>query len=1098
MAGAILSAFLQVVFENLASPVIEESASLWGVENDLKRLSRTLSRIRAVLEDADERQIKEEAVKIWLRDLKDVAYDVDDILDEFSTRAQQFKLDDGFQSNNNQVWSFFSSFSSKRLLSQFDLAAKIKEIVTQLDEIQKDSSHLQLREGFGLKRIETRERPQTSSFIDESYVFGREEEKLKIIDFLVSEDCRGKGVSVIPIVGMGGSGKTTLAQLVYNDERVRKHFELRMWVCVSEDFDITRLTKSIIQSATRNCFGLMDLDPLQVILEEVLNEKRFLLVLDDVWNEKSSDWDVLRVPFRVGSKGSKIVLTTRSEIVSSIMGTVPAHHLGYLSDEHCWSLFAHRAFSGGLSGVNPNLERIGKEIIKKCQGLPLAAKTIGGLLHTKHDPSEWEVILNSKIWDLPEDLSDILPALKLSYHHLPASLKRCFVYCSIFPNNYVFDREKLVQLWMAEGFIQYDGRKQIEDIGSDYFNDLLRRSFFQCSYDHRRGQEVHTMHDLIHGLAQSIAADEYFRMADAKTYSISRRARYSSLLCGNIDPSMFGLFYKCKNLRTFLSLCEQPNSINQIPLDFFLKLKSLRVLDFCHTRITELPSSVDNLTHLRFLDVSHTRIKMLPEALSRLYNLQTLKLKGCFELLRLPKEMKNLVNLQHLEVEPYSRLTSMPPHVGMITNLQTLSTFIVGKETGCGIGELKNMMSLRGSLSLSRLENVDKIEEACEARLFDKQYIHKLEMIWSRGDAIRDEVTQEKVLNCLRPHTDLKELSILHYCGVEFPSWIYDSTLTNLVSLRLLYCQKCKMLPSLGQLPFLKNLYIGAMNNIKYVGHELCGSQRVKGFPSLQVLTFASMPYFEEWSGPKEGEFCCLSEISFSICHKLRKLSCLPPALRTLNISNCRSLTSIPRLPSIQNLAIQYCDEILLLSLTQLTTLSFLDISGLRNLTMLPTGLLKPLTVLEEIKISFCDELMCLSDCPGDLQNLVSLKHLEISDCPNLTSLAEEVLPSSIEHFVVSSCPNLRSLPKGMGKLTSLQELEIKDCEQLATLPEGMKNLSSLQLLEIFHCPQIQYLPEDGLPTKLQHLSICDCPILQLQCQNQGGQDWHKVVMTQQ
>ncbi|XP_043698573.1 putative disease resistance protein RGA3 [Telopea speciosissima] len=952
-----------------------------------------------------------------------------------------------------------------------------------------------MREGFGLKRIEPRERPQTSSFIDESYVFGREEEKLKIIELLVSEDSRGKGVSVFPIVGMGGAGKTTLAQLVYNDERVKKHFELRIWVCVSEDFDIIRLAKSIIQSATRNCFGLMDLDPLQVILEEILNEKRFLLVLDDVWNEKSSDWDVLRVPFRVGAKGSKIVVTTRSEMVSSIMGTVPAHHLEGLSDEHCWSLFAQRAFAGGLSGVHPNLVRIGKEIIKKCQGLPLAAKTIGGLLHSKQDPNEWEVILNSRIWDLPEDLSDILPALKLSYHHLPASLKRCFVYCSIFPKDYIFDREKLVQLWMAEGFIQYDGRKRIEDIGNDYFNDLLRRSFFQCSYDHRRGHKVHKMHDLIHGLAQSIAADEYFRMEDAKPYNISRRARYSSLLCGNIDPSMFDLFYKCKSLRTFLSLCEQPpKSINKIPLDFCLKLKSLRVLDLSHTRITELPSSIENLTHLRFLDISHTRIKMLPEALSRLYNLQTLKLKECFELLRLPKEMMNLVNLRHLEVEPYSRLTSMPPHVGMLTNLQTLSTFIVGKETGCGIGELKNMMSLRGSLSLSRLENVDKIEEACEARLFDKQHIQKLELTWSRGDAIRDEVVEERVLNSLHPHTDLKELSILYYCGVEFPSWIFDSTLTNLVSLRLVYCRKCKLLPFLGQLPFLSNLYIGAMNSIKYVGHEFSGSQRVKGFPSLQALTFASMPYFEEWSGPKEGEFCCLSEISLSICPKLRKLSCLPPTLTTLNISSCRMLTSIPRLPSIQNLVIQYCDEPLLLSLTQLTTLSSLEISGFRYLTMLPTGLLKSLTLLKEIKISFCDELMCLSDYPEGLQNLVSLKHLEISECPNLKSLTEEVLPTALEHFVVSSCPNLRSLPKGMGNLTSLQELEIRDCEQLATLPKGMKNLSSLQLLEICCCPQILSLPEEGLPTKLQHLSISDCPILQNRCQNQGGQDWHKIA----
>ncbi|XP_010251864.1 PREDICTED: putative disease resistance protein RGA1 [Nelumbo nucifera] len=1093
MANAILSAFLQVVFENLASPVIEEFGLLLGVDKELKGLSRTLLRIRAALNDAEEREIKEEAVKIWLRDLKDVAYEVDDLLDEVATKALESKVHAGFQSDNNQVTSFFSSFNSSQLLCQIGLAHRIREISDKLCEIRKESSDLRLRE-VGDKRIGIKERPQTSSLIDESFIFGREAEKREIIELLLSENYRGQDISVIPIVGMGGLGKTTLAQLVYNDERVKKHFELRMWIFVTEDFDVRRLTKSIIESATRKTFELMDLDPLQVTLEEILSDKRFLLVLDDVWNEKSKDWDALRVPFRVGERGSKIIVTTRSKIVSSIMGTISSYHLPGLSDEHCWLLFAQRAFLDGILDVHPNLVKIGKEIVKKCQGLPLAAKTLGGLLHSKTDENEWEVILNSKIWDLPEGFNDILPALKLSYHHLPGHLKRCFVYCSIFPKDYVFDKQKLVQLWMAEGYIISDGIKRMEDIGNQYFDDLLWRSFFQHSYNYEKRQSIYTMHDLIHELAQSIAADECLKVEDNRPYSISRRLHYLSLLSENIDPTVFEVFYKCRILRTFLLLHEHPTNIEHVPPNLFLKLRSLRVLDLSHTRITELPSSVDNLTHLRYLDLSQTLIKILPESFCKLYNLQTLKLRGCYELLELPKNTMNLINLRHLEIEIYSRLISMPPHIGRLTNLQTLSTFTVGKDEECGIGQLKNMMNLRGSLAITKLENILKLEETQEGKLLNKHYIHKLELIWSRGEAInlRDGVAEHQVLEGLKPHENLKELTIRDYCGFKFPSWVCDPSFSNLVSLRLLYCRKCEFLPPLGQLPFLKCLYIGAMNKVKYVDHEFCGDGAVKGFPSLESLTFASMPFLEQWTGPNGGEFPCLSEITFTLCPKLRVILHFPSTTTTVQISNCRRLTTLPSLPSIRNLVVQYCDEMLLRSLPQLMNLSSLDISGFPELISLPQELLYSLTALKELDISYCEGLRSLSENQG-LQHLSSLEHLEISECPSLISLAEEVLPTTLKHFEISNCPNLRSLPKKMGNLSSLQDIEIRECQQLEHLPEGIQNLTSLQLLEIWGCPQILSFPEDRLPDNLQHLSISKCPQLVVRCQDHCGEDWHKI-----
>ncbi|KAF6996500.1 hypothetical protein CFC21_012833 [Triticum aestivum] len=193
---------------------------------------------------------------------------------------------------------------------------------------------------------------------------------------------------------------------------------------------------------------------IQEDLSKKLTDKRFLLVLDDVWNEDPEKWYTYHRALVTGGKGSRIVVTTRNKNVGIVMGGMAPYYLNQLSDDDCWYLFRSYAFVDGKSIEDPNLVRIGMEIVKKLKGLPLAAKAIGSLLYSKDTEDDWENVLRSEIWELPSDKNNILPALRLSYNHLPPVLKRCFAFCSVFHKDYVFEKDRFVQIWMALGFIQ--------------------------------------------------------------------------------------------------------------------------------------------------------------------------------------------------------------------------------------------------------------------------------------------------------------------------------------------------------------------------------------------------------------------------------------------------------------------------------------------------------------------------------------------------------------------------------------------------------------------------------------------------------------------
>ncbi|XP_021688400.2 putative disease resistance protein RGA3 [Hevea brasiliensis] len=252
---------------------------------------------------------------------------------------------------------------------------------------------------------------------------------------------------------MGGLGKTTFAQNVYNDEKVQNHFELKLWVCVSDVFDLKVIVEKTLKSIGKEP-GHFELDQLQTSLRNEISGKKYLFVLDDVWNEDLQKWMDLMALLMCGARGSRILVTTSSEKVAKITGGKLQHYsLKGLDLDKCWSLFKKIVFEG-KEPESPKVKEIEEQIVKKCVGVPLAIKTIASLLYYRDSEREWLTFLENDLSKITQNENVILNTLKLSYNHLLSHLKHCFAYCPLFPKDYVIDVKKLIHLWVAQGFIE--------------------------------------------------------------------------------------------------------------------------------------------------------------------------------------------------------------------------------------------------------------------------------------------------------------------------------------------------------------------------------------------------------------------------------------------------------------------------------------------------------------------------------------------------------------------------------------------------------------------------------------------------------------------
>ncbi|KAK9138966.1 hypothetical protein Sjap_009560 [Stephania japonica] len=1084
MAEQLLTGGAEHILNILIDKAVDEIGLIWGVNKDIANLKTLANEIQTVLRDAENKQESNAAVLLWLKELKDVAFFADDVLDEinFDALRRRIEVRDRIW---NKVLSFFTIYN--RISFRLRIGHRIREVNRRLGEIERGKERFRfvVRSGdvrLGLDR-------ETSSFVDDSKVFGRDDDRSRVIEMLNGGN-GGDGddnvVSVVAIVGLGGLGKTTLAQLVYNDVRIDGHFSLKIWVCVSDEFDKRKLFEKMVEAVLSKKCEVSTLDTMQTIIRDKIDGKKFLVVLDDMWWDEirfSEMWDALVVLLKCGARGSKVMVTTRSgEVASFVEGEFPAYHLQTLSDDDCWRLFECRAFSEGGAKRTQALEDIGREIVKKCAGVPLPVKTLGSLMHAKKAENEWLAVKSSEIWNIADVDKKIISVLKLSYDNLGPPLKRCFLYCSIFYHDFTIRRKMLVQLWMAEGLlVSPTGGKMMEDIGNEYFNTLCANSLFQDISKDKFGEvESCKMHDLVHDLAQAIAGTECSVVKADKMPEHASEIRYMSYDSGR-TKKFSERMYDARKLRTLFTY-----NIYEVGKDIsdnkFLKFKSLRVLDLGFTGIKELPSSIYKLKHLRFLDLSMTDIKELPKSITRLYNLQTLILKDCKKLMQLPKGLGKLINLRHLEIDLSGEWSEIPKGIGQLTDLQTLPLFLVkGKDDGCAITELGNLNLLRGMLSIYQLENVKGMADAMGANLKAKKGIHSLGLEWGRDDDnnINNDLV---VLDALQPNPTLKELWIRGFDGTRFPKWINaGARLGALVEISFYSCNKCEYLPSFGKLPSLKKLYISGMRNLKRFGgacYNSTGNSSIQvleeeteeteeagsavttvAYPSLESLLLGKLPNLEEWLELKLNSFPCLDSLYIDNCPKLRMLPSSFPLLKNLEFSSKSSDAAIASI------------------MTSLDILSCLFAEGFSNLQFLPEEVLRRNKFLHTFNLKNCpifegfvpeesncnnnEEVGLIPQPAVTLYELTALEVLNITECPKL-SMLPIALPSLKALGITKSNHMLVELLTE--RLASLTYLWVEDIPRLSSLPRDLLcNNKLLDYLAIVNCPQLEddFLPND-------------------------------------
>ncbi|XP_078182224.1 disease resistance protein RPP13-like [Carex rostrata] len=852
------------VLTKLADAVLQEALLLYGVDAKVDAVSRELGRIQVFLKGADKKQITDEQQKYWVKEVRDVAYSMEDVIDTFLMEVPQQP-----QKSTSVMEKMKRKLKiAKKIPAVHKLLDEISLIQTKMEEIEKSRLRYginNLCEGGG--EIQLPIRPCVLPDIDPE-IIGFNKAQEHIVKELLNETI--KKCYVVSIWGPGGLGKTTLAQKIYNSNDVKERFELRMWVVISQNFQLIDILRKIMEQLDPNKQP-KDEEAFLTMIHKSLRGKTYLIVFDDVWTNDL--WIQIEAALPNDNNGSRILMTTRfSDVSKEADPTCEPYKLEYLTNELSFELLLKKA----IPNHDPNnsafhgLFEILNQFVHKCGGLPLALVVVGGLLSKKPcNYNAWSKVLKTMSWHADgKKCSEIIGT---SYEDLPFALKSCFMYFAAFPEDYAFEPSELIQMWIAEGFIQQEDNRTLEETAESFLEDLVQRSMvFVKSRSHHGSIGRCYIHDLLRDLAIQKAKEDKFLVVyshpdDQRIMSGARRVAVHHVDC---DEDILS-----QNLRTLLYFGNKcmPNCSKQ---------RLLKVVCTGSSYDTKVKLKMfEGLTQLRYLDLTGQPNDKwegcLEKVIGAMKFLQTLcfhiKDKGC--LIPIPDSLWHINTLRHVKAKIPCE---MPPST-KLTNLQTLPEVIVTESWETESPHLPNLRGLR-------LRNNKSVSAgSVVAFLGTLEHLISLKIY---GDHIPLHIFDMK---CFPFYENLQCLIVENECGspheIAIDVCMFPPHLTYLFISKYQFHQD--VMSVLEKLPCLKVLYLGEVFTNKKV------SCSVKGFNQLEVLHLLYMT-FEDWE-IEDGAMPVLRELLIFQCRKL----CVPQGLRHLTglqilnwwFSNCGGKT---------------------------------------------------------------------------------------------------------------------------------------------------------------------------------------------------------------
>ncbi|KAK3023946.1 hypothetical protein RJ639_044709 [Escallonia herrerae] len=838
---------VDLMIGKIVSILENEASLLGGVYDELDELKRELKSMRSCLEDADRKRFLTQGEKSWVEDVRDMCNPVEDIIEEFI-----YHMNKPQKGGNKFTKHLYRTVKfPENLLEMHRVASRLQVINKKLKSIPERRQRYLVDPVQVTISNDNHRRVQNDSeallFAKGDHLVGIEDDERLVVKWLTDEY---PGRSVISVVGMGGSGKSALAAKVYKNQIIKQHFECYAWIVVSQKYVIEDIFRRMIEE----CYGsknekvpadlsAMRYKELLRVLVDYLAPKRYIVVIDDVWDRNL--WSDINVSLQDEGRRSRVILTTRKEeIASSSFGVKSyVHYIEPLKPSDAWDLFCMKAFSS--NSCPEELQHTATKLVRKCGGLPLALLALGGVMYSKKTSSEWIDFISGLNQELRNNpgLEVVKGILFLSFSDLPYQLKRCFLYCSIFPEDYQMYRGKLVRLWMAEGFIEHDKAKTPFRLAED--NEEPHRKAKKCQ-----------MHDLVRELAISMSEAEKFSVVytgEGSDEEVSTAPRLSIQTTSREIKSITGLA-KVRSLFVFLANLIPPSSAITLPTG----LRLIRVLYLEDVPMEKLPEEIGDLFNFSYLNLKRTKLKELPKSIGRLSNLQTLDIRNT-KIDLAPKGIGKLEKLQNLyayhdnpNVDDFCFISGIKFR-SSICKLKSLKVFNCVTAEPNLLKQLRNMTQLI-SFGITNVRKEDE-KDLCIA-------LQSMSLLRNLFVMVVDE---EEYLGMNSPSFALPGLKNLVLVGKleTVPRWF--GSLQNLTSL---YLHLSKWIEDpLPHIQVLANLGELALLNA-YAGRKLCFST---GFNKLVHLYFRSLSQLQEIIIDK-GVMPGLQRIYVGNCSELRIL----------------------------------------------------------------------------------------------------------------------------------------------------------------------------------------------------------------------------------